>query len=107
MLLNVLEPAESYALFCPPRHVWCSVHITLHVCNEKSPNVIHFAEKMSERSLDGCLKLADCLSASLLFSYRSSQTPQARNIVAWDWNLTPASQSHYQRRKSSSDVFTC
>lgn len=79
----------------PLRHVWCSMHITLHLRNEKSPNVIHFAEKMSECSLDGCLKLADCLSASLLLPYRSSQTPQAGNVVAWDWNLTLVSQSHY------------
>lgn len=50
---------------------------------------------MSERSLDGCLKLADCLSASLLLPYRSSQTPQKGNVVAWEWNLTPVSQSHY------------
>lgn len=99
MLLYVLEPAESDGLFCspkhPPGHVWCSMHITLHLRNEKSPNVIHFAEKMSECSLDGCLKLADCLSASLHLPYRSSQTPEAGNIVAWDWNLTPVSQSRY------------
>ncbi|GAA6099205.1 peroxisome proliferator-activated receptor gamma coactivator 1-beta isoform X1 [Tachysurus ichikawai] len=71
------------------------MHITLHLCNEKSPNVIQFAEKMSEHCLDGCLKLADCLSASLLPPYRSSQTPQVGNIVAWEWNLRPVSQSHY------------
>lgn len=80
----------------PPGHVWCSMHITLHLCNEKSPNVIHFAEKMSKPSLDCCLKLADCLSASLLLLYRSSQTPQTGNIVAWDWNLMLVSQSHYR-----------
>lgn len=101
MLLYVLEAAESDGLFCnhhpspPTPPVWHSMHITLHLRNEKSPNVIHFAEKMSECSLDGCLNLADCLSASLLLPYRSSQTLQAGNLAAWNWSLTPVSQPLY------------
>lgn len=83
------------------------MYITLHHCNEKSPNVIHFAERMSERSLDGCLKLADCLSASLFLLYRSSHTPQAGNLVAWARNLIPVSQSDDSGVNLPAAVFTC
>lgn len=110
MLRCVLEPAESDGLFCsaPLGHVWCSAHIILHRRNKKrSPNVIRFVEKMSEHGLDGCLKLADCLSASLLLPYRSSPDITSKKRRGLGSESRACKSVTLQRRKSSMDGFTC